>query len=83
MGPRDRSRGVTCAAVTGLALCLAFAAGTELGAQRGTISACVAPNGVLRVIGSSETCRSGERLLTWNTAGPAGPAGAAGPAARR
>ena len=75
-----RSRRVICAAAAGLVLSFSFAAGTRLEAQGGAIRACIANSGVVRIVASAETCKSGETPLVWNAAGPAGPAGAAGPA---
>ena len=44
-----------------------------------TIRACVKPTaGTIRIVSATATCQSGERLLTWNTQGPAGPGGATG-----
>ncbi len=41
---------------------------------------CVNPSGGLRIIAASESCRSNESLVTWNSTGPAGQQGPAGPA---
>lgn len=73
------SRRVICAATAGLVLSFAFAAGTRLEAQAGAIRACIANSGVLRIVGATETCKTGETPIVWNAAGPQGPAGAAGP----
>ena len=41
------------------------------------IKACVQPGGLMRY--TTSTCKSGEKLLTWNVQGPRGPQGATGP----
>ena len=45
-----------------------------------TITACVGPTGVLRVVSAGTRCRLGERSLSWNQRGPIGPSGPAGAA---
>jgi hypothetical protein len=76
-----------------LHLVLAVAAGMALSAgigvasgaipsSNGTINACQAKVGgfrYLRLLDTGESCRGGEKPLTWNQKGPAGPPGPAGP----
>ena len=40
---------------------------------------CVNPSGALRIIGSSESCRSNEAFVSWNSVGPSGAQGPVGP----
>ncbi len=44
-----------------------------------TLSACVKPNGELRLISGTQTCHDHESLVQWNVVGPTGPQGVAGP----
>ena len=45
-----------------------------------TIRACVkSSTGAMRIVSATATCKTGEKLLTWNTTGPAGPRGPQGP----
>lgn len=44
----------------------------------GVIRACVSNNGQIRVVSTTETCRSNEGTLEWNVQGPPGPQGAQG-----
>lgn len=44
------------------------------------IQGCVSGGGVLRVLGSGQTCHAGETAISWNVTGPPGPAGAPGAA---
>lgn len=76
---RNNTRGVVCAAA-GFALSLWTGASARLDAQSGAITACAGVNGVLRVVGSGESCRSNETAISWNITGPAGPEGPQGPA---
>jgi type VI protein secretion system component Hcp len=65
------------------AVAVLSAAGSDMFAQSGpdtVIRGCVGNNGGVRIIGSSDSCKNNESLLTWNAAGPAGPAGPIGPA---
>ena len=57
-----------------LSLILSSAANAQV------IMACVSSSsGTLRIIASQIDCKSNDRLLQWNVAGPQGPAGAQGP----
>jgi type VI secretion system secreted protein Hcp len=47
-----------------------------------TLRACVAENGQMQLIADGASCKSKERLVTWNVTGPAGPAGPAGATGR-
>ena len=47
-------------------------------APDGSISACFAKNGTLRIVDSAALCMRGETPLIWNQAGPAGPQGPQG-----
>src|ERR1700728_2980054 len=42
---------------------------------KGVISACVKPNGVVRIIAPSGACKGNETPISWNQAAQAGPAG--------
>src|SRR4051794_34959686 len=42
---------------------------------QGVIRGCMNPAGQVRIIGATDTCRSQETLVTWNTSGPAGEKG--------
>lgn len=44
-----------------------------------TVRGCRNPAGQIRLIGATESCRSQETLVTWNTEGVAGPQGPQGP----
>jgi hypothetical protein len=44
------------------------------------IHACVAKDGVVRIVGPLASCKSSETPLHWNIVGPAGPEGPQGPA---
>ncbi len=79
---RQRSRRVLVAAATSamLSLILVFGPRVHAAATTDVIAACVAPNGDIRLKGTSD-CKANETLLTWNVQGPigvAGPTGAAG-----
>lgn len=55
--------------------------GAPVFAKTATIRSCVmTKNGVIRIIGATDSCASGEQLLVWNKQGPPGPAGPHGPA---
>ena len=57
-----------------LSLILSSAANAQV------IMACVSgSSGTLRIVASQIDCKSNDRLLQWNVAGPQGPAGAQGP----
>ena len=57
-----------------LSLILSSAANAQV------IMACVSSSsGALRIVASQIDCKSNDRLLQWNVAGPQGPAGAQGP----
>jgi type VI protein secretion system component Hcp len=76
---------VTRATRFGFALAISVAmasmlAGAQLLAQGDALRACVNTAGSLRVVSSSETCKSNEVAVAWNVTGPPGPAGPAGPA---
>jgi len=46
-----------------------------------TIRACVkSSTGAMRIVSATATCKTGEKLLTWNTIGPQGAQGPQGPA---
>jgi type VI protein secretion system component Hcp len=70
---------IACAAIVSVTGALTLS-GARVSAQDATIRGCVGPQGSLRIISPSDSCRGTEALLTWNARGPAGPAGAAGPA---
>lgn len=44
----------------------------------GRLQACVNGEGGLKLLKSGKRCKSGQKLVSWNQAGPAGPRGAAG-----
>src|ERR671926_1278310 len=74
------------ASVAGVcALTLLATAGPARGEDGGTITACLARDGRLRIPSASDDhksrspCRHGELLITWNVAGPPGPVGERGP----
>ena len=52
---------------------------TPADADAQTIRACENPAGQVRLIGDTESCRSQETLVTWNTQGAEGPEGPEGP----
>jgi type VI secretion system secreted protein Hcp len=45
-----------------------------------TITACVGPDGGMRLATATGACKKNENALTWNTVGPIGSTGPAGPA---
>jgi hypothetical protein len=45
-----------------------------------TIYACKRSDGTIHLINRTDRCPSGQKLVTWNTTGPAGPTGLRGPA---
>ena len=62
---------------------IAFATGRRPGSSRdGRITACVRPNGQLRIAGSATGCRKDETVLRWGFSGPAGQPGRVGPTGR-
>lgn len=73
-------RGATALAMVALTIgggAWAFAATR---ADSGTITACRARNGAIRVVENASQCRRVDQVLTWNVAGPPGDTGPAGPA---
>jgi hypothetical protein len=72
---------------TALLAALAVSSGSAIAARAGAapseIAACVNSNsGTIKIVGSGETCKGHETLLTWNTQGiqgPQGPQGEPGP----
>jgi hypothetical protein len=69
-----RVSGIAGAFVVTLAL-------APISADAQQIFACVNTNsGAVRIVAQGAACRTPERLLTWNVAGPQGPSGPAGPA---
>lgn len=77
LNPARRRIVTTLLAGTG-ALLVGHTVGVQA-SSTSTVRACVTSTGAMRIILSSETCASGERLVTWNVEGPAGPIGPAGP----
>lgn len=67
--------GVVLALVAGLGFGAAVADTSSTG---GTIHGCVAKNGVLSVIDSTQSCKNGETPISWNQTGPQGPQGETG-----
>ena len=65
------------AIIVGLLVGSGMAVG-QLRVSRDTLSACVASDGSMRMT-SRLSCRSDERLVSWNTRGPEGPRGDRGP----
>ena len=58
---------------------LAVATSTAFAQTPTIIRSCVTQTGTIRIISSSQACRSNETLLTWNQQGPTGPQGPQGP----
>jgi hypothetical protein len=75
MSKRCSFGAVACVLVSGLAGGAAYAKVSDAG---GTINACYAPGGFLRLLGPNGGCRAGETAISWNQQGPAGPAGPTG-----
>ncbi|HWQ23432.1 MAG TPA: hypothetical protein VNK94_04950, partial [Gaiellaceae bacterium] len=69
---------------TGLTAVLALAATALLAggagaSEGGMLVACQKPGGsFLRVVEDASECQAGDRVVTWNTQGPAGPPGPEG-----
>jgi hypothetical protein len=71
--------GLTAAVVAVTTLAAAALAFATIPGSGGTIHACYAKGGVLRVIDAeTSTCSSGENSLVWNQTGPQGPTGTQG-----
>jgi hypothetical protein len=78
----SKVRRVAKAAGIGCAVLLACA-GLSVAATRDSVPTyhgCVGLAGLLRVVGSSSSCRRNERAISWSQTGPAGPTGPQGPA---
>jgi hypothetical protein len=56
------------------------AAGPSIPGDDGIIYACYGPNGLTRLVTTSDACTSAEQSTSWNQTGPAGATGAQGPA---
>jgi len=65
--------GVVAAGTIGVAL------GLAAGNDGGTITACVAPDGVPHITQAGTACKGRDTTLAWNVQGPAGPTGPQGP----
>lgn len=78
----QRMRTPAGGAVLGGAVGLLLAGGVAYAVTSGSgqaITACAHRNsGALRVVGSADQCRENERVVQWNTRGPAGPRGLPG-----
>lgn len=73
-----RSRLMIVAAIASVAV-LGFVALSAFAIESSsTIYACKQSDGAIHLIASTQSCPSGQTLVTWNTSGPAGPAGPAG-----
>ena len=67
----------TLAVVLALSSGAAAATGAFTGSS-GKLQACINGGGELRLLKAGKRCKSGQRLVSWNQAGPAGPKGAPG-----
>ena len=81
MGTQERRRSLTkVASLIGLAVVITVAAGAARGAaQTDTLYGCKnGENGMLRLVGAADACRTNETSVSWNVVGPQGPAGPQG-----
>lgn len=76
MSTEARCRGPLALAATVALIVMALAGAAQ--AQASTIYACAKKNGTARVYTKKPKCKKGEKLLSWNTTGPAGKNGANG-----
>lgn len=76
MSTEARSRGTLAVALIAALMVAALAAASQ--AQASTLYACVKKNGSAKVYTKKPKCKKGEKLLSWNTVGPAGKNGEKG-----
>lgn len=76
MSTEARSRGTLAVALIAALMVAALAAASQ--AQASTLYACVKKNGSAKVYTKKPKCKKGEKLLSWNTVGPAGKTGEKG-----
>ena len=73
--PRRLAAVITSAFLVGAAVSMVWGDGGDAT----KIHACVARDGIVRIVAPMANCKSSETPLHWNIVGPAGPAGPAGP----
>jgi Lamin Tail Domain/Collagen triple helix repeat (20 copies) len=69
---------VLAAAATAAAVVVTASGAFGTAPEPSVITACVKPDGKLRIVSDGSKCSGSERVVTWNVQGPAGPPGPAG-----